>query len=372
MVTYTGTYSLGWNFDRKLLDGVIYLNSLYSGPYKIKEVFGALPDSPISSARPTCKIPNISWYEFQYQVQELRKAGISFNFLMNTKRNIDIDLKRQLPTYLNRLSNIGITHLTLGTTELIKYVKSLDRNFYLILSITNGTKSLEQLREAVNSGADSVYLDGVSVNRDFNILRKLIKVSGIELRLYANLSCIANCPVVREHYDLFSGIQDTNVFNLNDAYFAGCSLIKAYSKVEWMQIPWIRPEDIKSYISEGIHHFKLSDRFAETSILLQIAESYLSGVSPDNLFTIIERDGAKYGHLKVDNKKVIFSVDSKKIPHNFIEHFRNGDCKSSNKSCSFCNKIASEAIDNSYKANELTITEHLKSIIPQQLLSRIS
>ena len=137
---------------------------------------------------------------------------------------------------------------------------------------------------------------------------------------------------------------------LNDLFFAGCSLSKLSSPIEWIQMPWIRPEDVDVYSSEGIKNFKLSDRLATTNTLLKIAKAYLSKTTPDNLFEIIERDGKKYNDLifgaKNDIEKTLspMHVASNKIPKIFIEHFVKGSCNSRNIECSICQNVTVQAV----------------------------
>lgn len=371
---HIATYSLGWNFSSTLLEGIISLNNRYASAYRISEVYGALPDSPLPSARPKDRIPSISQENFKEQVRILTSAGIAFNFLMNTYCDVDLRLSKVLPTYLNHLLKLGIYRLTLGTPTLIRYVKNLFPEFHLTLSLTYGTKSLNQLQEAMEAGADAVYLDGVCINRDFKRLRKLLNFSRdkINIQLYANLSCISNCPVIRDHYMLFANFQNKLMSIVNDAFFAGCSLIKLKHPVEWIQTPWIRPEDISAYVREGIRHFKLSDRLAKSNILLQIAESYLKGISPEDIFVIIERGGAKYSLLKGVKNNPILKVDNSKIPGDFINHFLSGQCNSTNPSCDYCTAIAEQAVQFDHDVRKKSqITPEIIKYVPIKLLSRV-
>lgn len=365
-------FSLGFNFDSALIDGVIAANAEYKGISKIEEVFGALPDSPISSARPTLRIPNISWAEFTQQTKRLRDSNIQFNFLMNTNHSIESLSVKDIKDYLKRLADVGIQRLTVGTPELCLFIREIFSSFHITISITYGTRSISKLLEAEEAGADAVYLDGVYVNRDFELLRYLLTATKLECRLYANLSCIAACPVVSNHYGIFMGKQSSSTTRKNDAFFAGCTLIKLNNPVEWLQMPWIRPEDISVYISEGINHFKLADRLAPTKTLLTIAKSYLSGESPDNLFVLMERDGAKYKIIsedKVNNLAPIY-VKSQCLPLNFIDHYRSGACKSNDVNCSICAEIALKVIKVSDSWQYKPVPIEIRSSIPSKLIKR--
>jgi collagenase-like PrtC family protease len=368
-------YSLGFNFDPDLIRGIIEANQRYGGESKIEEVFGAMSDSPISSARPTSRIPNLTWEEFASQVRSLREFGIAFNFLMNTSQPLDSALTNKLKTYLGRLFEAGVERLTAGTPELCAFVKSVFPKFHVTISITYGIHSRRKLAKAEFAGADAVYLDGVYVNRDFDLLRALLSRARVECRLYANMSCLAQCPVVGKHYAMFSGVQQGTTSAHNDAFFAGCSMVKLRNPIEWLQMPWIRPEDVLVYASEGVGHFKLADRLAPTPTLLAIAQSYLKGTSPKNLFDLMERDGAKYRLLLGDRivsatqESMPMYIYSKRLPAAWIEHFRKDGCKSNDPNCKVCVELTRRAVkvDQSWTRQ---LSPRVQTFVPLELRKR--
>ena len=366
------TFSLAWNFDPKLIDGIERLNSKHGDRRRITEVYAALPDAPVPSARPSCRIPTTSWREFRRQVTRLADIGVAFNYLLNTNVELNRKLEQAIKAYLERLWQAGVRRLTLGSPDLVSLLRSMEPRLHLTLSITYGTRRDSDVRRAALSGADAVYLDGVWVNRDFELLRRLVKCAPIECRLYANLSCISHCPVVREHYALFADQRNPEMAAVNDAFFGGCSMVKCVNPVEWIQTPWIRPEDIGVYVEEGIWHFKLSDRLADTCVLLRIAGCYLHAQSPDDLFLIVERDGAKYSNLEGLHTRSPMKVNSARIPAGFIEHFRKGGCSSRNLRCAYCSAVAAAAIESRGHAAGVRVTDPLVKLVPPQLLARAS
>jgi hypothetical protein len=312
----------------------------------VSEVFGALPDSPVSSARPTARLPRVELNTFASQVDQLTAAGIGFNYLFNTNQRLNPESSRALSEYTKRLGQLGVTAYTAGNVGIVETLRDAQPDSHITMSITQGISTAQRLKEAEDSGIDAVYLDGVFVNRNFGLLRDLVGIATKDVRLYANMSCISGCPVVRSHYGVFAGEQTAQAAVRNDAFFAGCSAVKLKSPVEWLQMPWIRPEDVKTYVEEGVSHFKLSDRLAPTDVILGIAEAYVSGVSPADMFEMIERDGAKMKALLPDNEDAVnpLTIDSSKLPKDFIEHFRSGDCISQDPSCPTCQQIASEVV----------------------------
>ena len=369
-------YSLGFNYDPKLIIGIVNANACYGKDSRIDEVFASLPDCPISSARPTYLIPNVPWKQFRIQVRTLRASGVAFNFLMNTAHRLDSKTRSRLNAYLKNLSDAGVERLTVANPDLCEFVKCALPQFHVTMSITYGIHSHEKLVRAEAAGADAAYLDGVHVNRDFDRLRALLKRARIECRLYANMSCLSHCPVVGKHYAMFSGTQTTATAIRNDAFFAGCSLVKLKNPIEWMQMPWIRPEDIAVYASEGIRHFKLADRLAPTRTLLRIAEAYLRKKSPPNLFRLMERDGIKY-RLILDvrarsrrKQATPLWVSSKKIPADFIDHFRQDGCKSNDVRCKVCIELTQKIVKVAGNwCEELSPT--FNELVPLQLRKRI-
>jgi hypothetical protein len=367
-------YSLGFNFDPDLIDGIADVNAKHGRVSKIEEVFGALPDSPISSARPTSRIPSISFREFEKQLKRLRESEIEFNFLMNTSQALSAELEKKIRIYLKQLIDVGVQRLTIGSPELCAYIKSLSDTLHITISITYGIRSTAGLKNAEVAGADAVYLDGVFVNRNFELLRALLTQARVECRLYANMSCISQCPVVHSHYGLFAGVQSESTSRRNDAFFAGCTAVKLRNPVEWLQMPWIRPEDIPVYKSEGVSHFKLADRLAPTDTLLLIARSYLTGNSPDNLFELVERDGAKYKNVRSDlqSNAQPMNVRSAGLPKDFISHFRSGACKSNDVGCEVCLKITHDVVHVNPKWADHGALTRIDPLIPSKLRKRVA
>jgi hypothetical protein len=371
----TPEFSVAFNFDQALVEGLISLNSGGDAGV-VAEVFGALPDAPVSSARPTARLPQAGADTLSRQVGELAGAGIGFNYLFNTDQHLKPELARELSEYTKRLGSFGIAAFTAGNSEIAAVIREAQPESHITMSITQGIRTKDRLKAAEDSGIDALYLDGVFVNRNFGLLRELIEVATTDVRLYANMSCISECPVVRLHYGIFAGEQTEQTAARNDAFFAGCSAVKLKSPVEWLQMPWIRPEDIGAYIDEGVSHFKISDRLAPTDVLLRIARAYVTGVSPPDMFEMIERDGAKMKALLpgTEHTQNPLSIDSSKLPADFIDHFRWGDCISQDPNCPHCQQVAASAITQNVSQEDLdAITpEGLRaSKVPSRLVRRI-
>lgn len=347
-------FSLGYNFDPELIEEVNKLNQLYGNYRRITEFFAALPDSPYLSTRPDSRIINISLVELEKQVTKMSENSINFNYLLNAKADINEINLNEFVSFLNKLSEIGVNRIIAYSPELCNLIKNINPDFSITISSVYNIRTKLQLDEVHESGTEFAYLDSIFINRDFNLLKEMRDYSKIPLKLYANVSCISQCPNKDLHYSALSSPDKNYQLEMNDHLFNYCSSEKLINPVKWLQMQWIRPEDINVYAKEGFNHFKLTDRLSPTENLIFIAEHYLKGVSPNNLFPLIERNGTKYKDFdtfKSGNQKPFF-IDSSKIPKDFIEHFKNGECKSTNIKCHYCNKVANESVNTSIKYQE--------------------
>ena len=265
-------FSLGYNFDSELIDKVAELNNKNNNGRRVTEFFAALPNSPLLSTRPNSRIPNLSWKEFSSQLIKMKKNKINFNYLLNAKtevNNIDIAI---ITDFLKRLYDVDISHLIVYSPQQCSFIKSINDNFSITISSVYNIRSEEQVNIAYDSGADFIYIDSIFINRNFELLRKLYNHSKIPLKLYANVSCLSQCVKKDLHYSVLSNPSNNYQVKMNDQLFNFCSMEKLKNPVKWLQMQWIRPEDITVYVQEGFKHFKLTDLLATTERLLVLAE----------------------------------------------------------------------------------------------------
>jgi collagenase-like PrtC family protease len=126
--------------------------------------------------------------------------------------------------------------------------------------------------------------------------------------------------------------------------------------VELLKSPWIRPEDIRHYENLGYDHFKITERFKRTPLLLEHVMAYENRHYEGNLLDLftLPRKGAftpihldyfiqpeHVNILKISELEKVFDLevreliqlDNKKL-EGFIEHFKEKDCNQI--SCSHC------------------------------------
>lgn len=337
-------FSLGYNFDPKLIQKVGFLNSQYSKIGRVSEFFAALPEGPYPSTRPDYRINPISFNELASQIKEMEKYKINLNYLLNGKVNLQNINETKFMEFLKKIFDIGVNQLIVYSPELCNYIKKINDKFLITISSVFNIRTMQQVKNACDSGADFIYIDSIFVNRDFKLLRQFKEYSKIPLKLYANVSCLSQCEKKDFHYESLSNPDTAYQIKMNDELFTYCSREKINNPVKWLQMQWIRPEDIGTYAEEGYTFFKLADRIAPSENLIFIAEHYLKGTSSKNLFPLMERNGTKYCNISSINNKLPFYINSSKIPKDFIEHFRSGECNSTNIYCPYCNQLAKKAI----------------------------
>ena len=70
---------------------------------------------------------------------------------------------------------------------------------------------------------------------------------------------IKGCIILKDlHYSVLSNPDNNYQVKMNDQLFNFCSNEKLDNPIKWLQMQWIRPEDISVYAQEGFNHFKLT------------------------------------------------------------------------------------------------------------------
>jgi collagenase-like PrtC family protease len=136
--------------------------------------------------------------------------------------------------------------------------------------------------------------------------------------------------------------------------------------VELLKSPWIRPEDIPHYEAIGYDHFKITERFKRTPLLLEHVMAYENRRYDGNLldlFTLPRKGAFTPIHLgyfiqpehvnimKISELEKVFDLevreliqlDNRKLK-GFIDHFKTKDCNlTSCSSCRYCDTVFKNA-----------------------------
>jgi len=293
-------FALATSWDNSLLFELGKLNAQYKDR-KISELYGSLKTSLTGSGRPAYRLPEVSWEQLAEHIKCAHSHDIKFNYVMNApdfqgKEQNKLWVKK-LTQFLVRLDEASVDYLTITHHWLIELVKKEFSKFKIYLSLIAGVDTVEQAKKYEDMEVDVIHLNPHTVNRDFGMIKKIVKAVNIPVVLYANIPCLDHCPWRDDHYKFFgyaSQIGNDSTAVTTDNFVTRCSLEYLDHPVQLLKSPFIRPEDITEYGKIGVHHFKLSDRSESTNFLIRTATAYLQGEYHDNLFSLIFRAGSKF------------------------------------------------------------------------------
>lgn len=213
-------------------------------------------------------------------------------------------------------------------------------------------------------GVEEIIIDE-HINREFKTLERIRKTVKCNLEILVNNICLWQCPYNYEHVNhdghaSREGEKEDNCYLQYPGYL--CLYRKLMEPVELLKSPWIRPEDVHHYEDMGYKHFKITERFKRTPLLIEHVKAYQNRRYDGNLLDLftLPRKGAftplhleyfiKPEHvniMKISELEKVFDLevrqliqmDNRKLD-GFIEHFKKMDCNQTSCSqCLYCEKV---------------------------------
>jgi len=247
------------------------------------------------------------------------------------------------------------------------YLLDLCRERFPRLKIkVSTTARVNTVRKALQyeaMGVEEIIIDE-HINREFKTLAQIRKAVRCNLELILNNICLWQCPYNYEHvnHDGHSSRagEDDYCYLQYPGYL--CLYRKLTDPVELLKSPWIRPEDVVAYEELGYEHFKITERFKRTPLLLEHVRAYENRRYDGNLldlFTLPRKNAFTPVHLeyfikpkhvnimKVSELGKVFDLEVRELIHldnnklqGFLEHFKHKDCnQTSCAQCRYCDKI---------------------------------
>lgn len=369
-------FSLATNFEDDLIDKIKNKN--------VYEVYGRLVDDPICGGRQSNAVNQLTKQKFETHVKKARESGINFNYLLNGaclgNNESSSDWQEEIINFLKYLDSIGVNSLTITNPLLLELVKRNFPQFTCRISTFACINNLQKAKYWQNIGADIICVDFTTINRDFNMLKLMVKELKCKIELLCTNSCLKDCIYIQTHTNCnahASTATDKTKSNSIDWCLLNCQKIFIENPAEYIKSPWIRPEDLQIYEQIGIEHFKLTERDSPTNELVKRLDAYNSGIYNGNLLDLIQG----HGWIKNDTilKKTITQlnhfdniydvvneikkirglaterqyiqhiyIDNKKLD-GFLSFFTDGKCHGDCERCGYCNSIANEAIKENYE-----------------------
>ncbi|MFC1504389.1 hypothetical protein ACFL6D_03130 [Spirochaetota bacterium] len=346
-------YTIPTDFTASLIEKYLSLNERISGS-EIIEVYGALPYNITGHGRSADGLPVIDHAGLEEHIKFLHKNSISFNYLMSgilpTEITQNAKWLRDFESEMSTLVDTGIDSVTVTNDDLILFVLKNFPSLKVHISLIKGIDTPDEAKKYDAMKVSSITLNPHTINRKTKRITDIISVVSCEVRIYANISCIHNCPDRDKHYGYVSSHsrQGKDAKTEKDPFMSNC--VKKYMREReaLLMTPFIRPEDMPHYGKLGISVFKLSDRKMPPHILLEIAESYMEQKYTENLFDLIFHRGVEWREETDDTleKKDFPVIDNNKLGE--LEFFKNTTTLEGNELKKFYTAATEAAVDGKY------------------------
>jgi collagenase-like PrtC family protease len=345
---------LGSNWDISSLDALKGTS--------VDALFGKLPFDVVGGARPGFVLPQIDRNHVERYIKACHERGLEFSYLLNAPclGNLQYSKKGygQLVELLEWIDQAGADAVTIGLPYLIDLVRKRFPRLKVKVSTTARVNTIRKALQYEDMGVEEIIIDE-HINREFKTLEAIRKAVKCNLELIVNNICLWQCPYNYEHVNhdghaSREGEEEDYCYLQYPGYL--CLYRKLTDPVELLKSPWIRPEDIPHYEAIGYEHFKITERFKKTSLLLEHVKAYENRRYDGNLLDLftLPRKGAftpvhleyfiKPEHvniMKISELEKVFDLevreliqmDNRKLD-GFIEFFKKNDCNQT--TCSAC------------------------------------
>jgi collagenase-like PrtC family protease len=351
---------LGSNWDITSLDALKGTS--------VDALFGKLPFDVVGGARPGFVLPQVDRNYVGRYIKACHERGLEFSYLLNAPclGNIQYSKKGygQLIELLEWIDQSGADAVTIGLPYLIDLVRKRFPRLKVKVSTTARVNTVRKALQYEDMGVEEIIIDE-HINREFKTLEAIRKVVKCNLELIVNNICLWQCPYNYEHVNhdghaSREGEEEDYCYLQYPGYL--CLYRKLTDPVELLKSPWIRPEDIPHYEAIGYEHFKITERFKKTSLLLEHVKAYENRRYDGNvldLFTLPRKGAFTPVHLeyfikpehvnimKISELEKVFDLevreliqmDNRKLD-GFIEFFKKNDCNQTTCSaCRYCETV---------------------------------
>ncbi|MEA2627221.1 MAG: hypothetical protein QOD06_3266, partial [Candidatus Binatota bacterium] len=217
-----------------------------------------------SGLRANDALPQIADDALAEYVAQARNRGLGFFYALNAScfgnGEFTAEGQRWLVERLGWISDVGCDGVCLSNPYLIAFAKKRFPTLRVAVSAATAADSVDKILYLEADGADVIYLPEY-VNRDFPLLRHLVKRCRARLVVLANVGCMISCPIRAYHTMITSHAKASlEVGAYVDYPLLWCSHEKARDPAQMLKSPWIRPEDVAVYEELGIEELKLAGR----------------------------------------------------------------------------------------------------------------
>lgn len=351
---------VGTNWDFSLLDALQGTS--------VDTLFGKLPFDVVGGARPGFVLPQVNREYVQRYIYACHEKGMEFSYLLNAPCLGNLQYSRkgygQIIDLLEWVDHSGADSVVIGIPYLIDLVRKRFPRLKIKVSTTARVNTVRKALQFEDMGVEEIIVDE-HINREFKTLERIRKTVKCNLEILVNNICLWQCPYNYEHVNhdghaSREGEKEDNCYLQYPGYL--CLYRKLMEPVELLKSPWIRPEDVHHYEDMGYKHFKITERFKRTPLLIEHVRAYENRRYDGNLldlFTLPRKEAFTPLHLeyfikpehvnimKVSELEKVFDLevrqliqmDNRKLD-GFIEHFKKMDCNQTSCSqCLYCEQV---------------------------------
>ncbi|WP_339136597.1 MAG: hypothetical protein WGN25_01810 [Candidatus Electrothrix sp. GW3-4] len=200
--------------------------------------------------------------------------------------------------------------LSLEAPELAKSLEAIPGTSTILDSQAKISSHLAYIGETNFRLPSKLTLDR-SLNRNLEKLTDTVNwcrqgYPEIKIELLANEGCLPFCPYRRSH-DAYIALGkhegDDNSFHINNKF--GCRQLLDKQPYRLLQSPFIRPEDMDSYLSQA-DLILLSGRAQGVDFLKKIISAYIAKNYEGNLLELLDSMNWLGNHLYIENSALSF------------------------------------------------------------------
>jgi collagenase-like PrtC family protease len=290
---------VGTNWDFSLLDALQGTS--------VDTLFGKLPFDVVGGARPGFVLPQVNREYVQRYIHACHEKGMEFSYLLNAPCLGNLQYSRkgygQIIDLLEWVDHSGADSVVIGIPYLIDLVRKRFPRLKIKVSTTARVNTVRKALQYEDMGVEEIIIDE-HINREFKTLERIRKTVKCNLEILVNNICLWQCPYNYEHVNhdghaSREGEEEDNCYLQYPGYL--CLYRKLMEPVELLKSPWIRPEDVHHYEDMGYKHFKITERFKRTPLLIEHVKAYENRRYDGNLldlFTLPRKEAFTPLHLE--------------------------------------------------------------------------
>ena len=336
-------FSMPADFKHSTIDRYDELNHQYENA-RIIETYGNITAAnPLESGRVLSQLPPVDLTDLEMYIGYSREKGIEFNYTLNGTHLQNREFTREgvktIKDFLRDIYRAGVRQVTVSLPSLMEIIQSLPYDFKIkastLCQVTTPNKAAAYKQKRIHR----LVVDE-SVNRNFAVLKKIVRAFGPKVEIIINPLCLKDCIYRMFHYNQISSdsIRQDNDIGVN--YYEHRCVMQRHANISnLLRMCWVRPEDLSFYMNSGINHFKIQGRQAVLKgDAVKAVEAYFrenyDGDLMDLLYIFYPLNSFR---IFMDNKK----LDGFIKPFFQEENFCTRDCAH----CGYCDRFAEKVLD---------------------------